>query len=63
MNPDLSPNELWHLLGFTVVRDGNYRRTILNSNGTEVCKNAGYDTEISIARWLYFGAISCTKSF
>jgi hypothetical protein len=24
----------------------------------EVCVNAGYETELGIARWLYFGAIS-----
>jgi dissimilatory sulfite reductase (desulfoviridin) alpha/beta subunit len=62
MNLDLSPNEFWSRLGFTIVRDGKYHRTILNANGVIVCKNAGYDTELAIGRWIYGGAIHNVKS-
>jgi hypothetical protein len=58
MNPiEYSPNWYWSRLGYRINRDG-LRRTITDCTGAIVCVNAGYDTELGIARWLYFGAIA-----
>jgi len=52
-----SPNWIWGRLGFTIHRD-LYRRTVFDTHGHKVCENAGYDAELSISNWLYYGAIN-----
>lgn len=52
-----SPNWYRSRLGYRINRDGLHR-TITDCNGAIVCVNAGYETELGIARFIYFGAIA-----
>jgi hypothetical protein len=57
---ECSPNWYWSQLGYRIERNG-WHRTITDCNGAIVCVNAGYDAELGIARWMYFGAVSVLK--
>lgn len=56
MMQKFSPNWYWNEIGCTIHRNG-FLRTIHDKNGEEVCHNAGYETEIGICEWLFYGAI------
>lgn len=45
-----SPNWYWNFIGADIFRNGLIRTIYIN--GVEVCHKAGYETELSIARWL-----------
>jgi len=54
---ECSPNWYWSRLGCRIERRG-WHRTIIDKSGAIVCENAGYSTELGIARFMYFGAIA-----
>jgi len=45
-----SPNSNWQIIGAEIERKG-FHRTI-RLRGHIVCINAGYESELSISRWL-----------
>jgi len=52
-----SPNWYWSRLSCSIDRSG-WHRTVTDKTGAIVCVNAGYSTELGIARFMYFGAIA-----
>jgi len=54
---ECSPNWYWANLSCSISRSG-WRRTVTDKSGAIVCVNASHSTELGIARFMYFGAIS-----
>lgn len=45
---DYGPNQIWDMLGYTVIRHGRYKREILDKNGATAIKNGDYMDELSL---------------
>lgn len=45
---EYGPNQIWEMLGYTVVRNGRYKREILDKSGATVIKNGDYMDELTL---------------